>query len=199
MIQEYNGNGATHVYQVDYASPWRVNSSKLLAVGIIAALGFAFLLPMSGHAVAATGASITISPSAAIVGTTLSISGQGYSPNTQLSLEWSTAIASWVVTGNPPRVTGVNATPVENTFASVETDSSGSFSANFTVPSDYGGQHVIQALFANGTAIIGRGLFNLEPSFTISPSKRACRDAYRGNCEGTGLRTLLDELLPILG
>ena len=158
------------VHGTSWKSPVRSNSSNLLAVGIIAALGFVFILPMSGHAIAATGASITISPSAATVGTTLSISGHGYSPSTHLSLEWSTANAIWVVTGNPPRVTGVNATPVENTFASVETDSSGSFSANFTVPSDYGGQHVIQALFANGTAIVGRGIFNLEPSFNISPT-----------------------------
>ena len=144
---------------------------KGLKVAVAASFVLIFLLPAASTA-AATPATptITISPSAAVVGSSVSVTGQGYPPDTQLILYWGTADASWVVTGNPPRVTGVNATPVQNTIGQVQTDVAGSFTLALTVPSDYGGQHIVQALFTNGTAIAARAIFTLEPSFTVSPS-----------------------------
>ncbi|GEM_PF-2013530 len=143
---------------------------KSVGIAIAASLILVFLLPAANTAVAATAPSITVLPPRAVVGSSLSVNGQGYPPNTNLTLEWGTTDASWIVTGNPPRVTGVNATPIETTLGHVETDSAGSFSFDMTVPSDYQGQHVIQALFANGTVVSARGLFIVEPSFSISPS-----------------------------
>jgi hypothetical protein len=143
---------------------------KSLTVAVAVSFILVFLLPVANTAAAATTASITISPPAAVVGRSISISGQGYPPNTHLTLEWGTADASWVVAGNPPRVTGVNATPIQSTLGQMETDAAGSFSLSVAVPIDYGGQHVIQAFFVNGTAITGRGIFTLEPSFSISPT-----------------------------
>jgi hypothetical protein len=143
---------------------------KGLGIAVPASLAFMFLLSMASPAVAANTASITLTPSAAVVGNRISVTGQGYSPNTELTLEWSTVDASWVVSGNPPKVTGLNATPIESRLLSVATNSFGSFSANLTVPSDYGGQHVIQALASNGTALSGRAIFTLEPSFVVSPT-----------------------------
>lgn len=146
---------------------------RTLPIAVASALVFAFLLSMTSvtySSAQATTPTMTVSPSAGVVGSTISIAGQGYPANTQLTLQWATANASWIVTENPPRVTGVNATPVEYTLATVQTDSTGSFGVNVTVPSDYGETHTIQAYYANGTAIAGRGLFDLEPSFSISPA-----------------------------
>jgi len=143
---------------------------KRLAIILAASLVLMFLLQATDSAAAATASSITLSPTAAVVGSSVLVSGQGYPPDAGLTLQWSTVYASWVVTGNPPRVTGVNATPVKTTLGQVQTDASGSFSTHVIVPNDYGGQHVIQALFANGTAIAGRAIFTLEPSFTVSPT-----------------------------
>jgi hypothetical protein len=153
-----------------------------------AALVLLFLLQAlsNGATAASATSSITLSPTAGVVGSTVSISGQGYPPNTNLTLEWGTAAVSWEVTDNPPRVTGVNATPIERTLTSVETDSLGSFAIDVAAPSDYGGEHVIQALLSNGTAIGSRGLFNVEPSFSISPTSGPAGSPIEITARGLG-------------
>ena len=137
--------------------------------GTIATTFCLVLLAVPGSANAASTPSVVVSPAAGIVGTPISVVGQGYPPDTSLTLEWSTVAASWVVSGNPSQVTGVQATPTEKTLGPVQTDSSGSFSAKFAAPADYGGQHVLQAVAPNGTALIGRAIFTLEPSFKFTP------------------------------
>ena len=155
-------------------------------IAMAASLLLIFLLPGANTAFAQSTPSITLTPTAGIVGTTLSISGQGYPPNASLNLMWGTAIARWIVTDNPPRVTGVNATPIENTLATVQTTSSGSFSASVPVPKDYGGNHIIQAYLPNGTAITGRALFDVEPSFSVSPGSGPAGSPIEVTATGLG-------------
>lgn len=143
---------------------------KWLGIVMSTSLILMFLLPAATSAAAATAPVITLSPTAAIVGSSILVNGQGYPPKMGLNIQWGTVDASWVVTGNPPRVTGVNATPVNTILGEVQTGANGSFSTHVTVPNDYGGQHIIQALFTNGTVITGRAIFTLEPSFTVSPA-----------------------------
>jgi hypothetical protein len=160
-----------------------------LAIALGVTLVLIFLLQpfaTGAGASAASTASISVSPTAGIVGSRISVDGVGYPPNTSLTLEWGTAKASWVVTENPPRVTGVNATPIEETLTTAVTNSSGSFAVTVPVPSDYGGQHVIQALLSNGTVIGGRGLFNIEPSFTVSPASGPADTPIRISATGLG-------------
>ena len=159
---------------------------KGFGIVVAASLILVFLVPAANTAVAATASSITLSPPSGIVGSSVLASGQGYPPNAGLTLRWSTVDAHWVVTGNPPRVTGVNATPVQTTLGQVQTDAAGSFAVHVTVPNDYGGQHVIQALFANGTAITGRALFTLEPSFTVSPTSGPAGTPIKVTAKGLG-------------
>jgi hypothetical protein len=158
------------------------------AIALVAVPIVLFLLQaLNSGATAATAApTITVSPTAGVVGSTISVSGQGYPPSTKLTLEWGTAQANWIVTQNPPRVTGVDATPVEKTVVSVNTDSQGSFSTDLTAPSDYGGQHVIQAVLSNGTVIMGRGLFNIEPSFSITPASGPAGTPIKVTAKGLG-------------
>ena len=159
---------------------------KGLCIVAAASLVLMFLLPASNAVAAGPVPSITVSPPAAVTGADVLVSGQGYPPNVGLTLQWSTVNASWVVTGNPPRVTGVRAVPVETSLKQVQTNGSGSFSTHATVPGDYGGQHIIQALFANGTAINGRAIFTLEPSFAVSPVSGPSGTPIKVTAKGLG-------------
>jgi hypothetical protein len=141
--------------------------------GIWLALAGAFVVALLVQPGSSTTASptptISVTPAAAVVGSRISITGSGYPSDTSLTLEWGTVNASWDVSGNPPQVVGVKVVQMEVALASVTTNGTGSFSLGISVPSDYGGQHVIQAEFPNGTAITGRFVFTLEPSFKVSP------------------------------
>jgi hypothetical protein len=143
----------------------RVDGAIVISLALIWLLLFEV-----GSVNAATSSSMTVSPTAGIAGSKISISGEGYTSNTNLTIKWTTANASFTVSGNPPQVTGVNATPIERTLTSAETNSLGSFVANLTVPQDYGGQLTLQAFASNGTALPGRALFTLDASYKFSPS-----------------------------
>ena len=114
--------------------------------------------------------SMTVSPTAGIAGSKISISGQGYPSNTDLVIKWDTVNASYEVSGNPSQVTGLNAPPWERPLVSLETNALGSFSVSLTVPQDYGSYYTLQAFTSNGTALPGKAYFTLDTSFTISPS-----------------------------
>lgn len=148
---------------------------SVLSVAIVAALTSVFFVSLflgSFISVAATNSSstITISPTAGIVGTTIVVNGQGYAPNTSMMLQWSSDNVTWTLAGNPTETTGIDAVPVEWQLTTIQTSASGSFSVDITAPVDYGGTHTIQAYSTNGTALPGVDLFTVVPSFTISNS-----------------------------
>ena len=130
---------------------------------------------------------ITISPTIGIVGSKITISGQGYPPNTNLVLKWGSDNVSWTMGGNPTETTGIRAVPVEWPLANFETDSSGSFSVQVSAPVDNGGKHVIQAYSQNGTALQGLEIFAMEPSFNISSSSGAAGSPITIFAHGLGL------------
>jgi len=156
-------------------------TASLLSVGLLL-----LLTPLTAHAQAAGTPTLVVSPSAGIVGSKMTVTGTGFPPNSSFNLQWSTATAVWNVQNNPPRVIGVNATSVKNTLTAVQTSAAGSFSANLTVPNDYGGSHTIQLFYTNGTAINARGLFDVEPSFTISPTSGPIDTPIQVTAHGLG-------------
>lgn len=159
---------------------------KGLRIAVAAALIVSFVPPILASAAPPPTPTITISPSAAIVGSRVTVTGESYPPSAELTLEWSTVQAAWTVSGNPPRVTGLNATPTERSLTTAKTDALGSFTAEFVVPSDFGGKHVIQAYALNGTALTGRGIFTLEPSFKVSPSSGPAGTPINVTASGLG-------------
>ncbi|MDA4115643.1 MAG: hypothetical protein OK442_03705 [Thaumarchaeota archaeon] len=159
----------------------RVGTAVVTSLAIICLLLFEV-----GSVSAATSSSMTVSPTAGIAGSKISISGDGYPSNTNLTIKWTSADASFVVSGNPPQVTGVNATPIERTLTSAETSSLGSFVANLTVPQDYGGQLTLQAFASNGTALPGRALFTLDASYKFSPSSGPAGTPIQVTATGLG-------------
>ena len=130
------------------------------------------LTPLAAtHAASATAPSLAVSPTAAIVGATITVTGAGFAPGTTLSLQWASVTASWLVQAIPtPQVTGIATTPTQVTLGSAQTNASGSFSAKVVVPTDYGGTHFIQAFASNGTALPPKATFIVEPSFRFSPT-----------------------------
>jgi len=129
------------------------------------------VLLFSGSASAATTSpTIKVSPTAAIVGAKITVTGTGFPPSTNLTLEWASVKASWVVQAIPtPQVTGISTPASQTILGQAQTNATGSFSAQIAVPTDYGGTHFIQAFFSNGTALSAKATFVLEPSFTFSP------------------------------
>src|SRR5271169_1542233 len=147
--------------------------SKPKAMNIVVAATAALLcvLVLAGSANAASASStMTVSPTAAIVGARITVIGTGFPPSTSLTLEWASVNASWVVKAIPtPQVTGISTPAIQTTLGTTETNATGSFSAQIAVPTDYGGTHFIQAFLANGTALPAKATFIVEPSFTFSP------------------------------
>ncbi len=147
-----------------------------VALGAALASGFLLLqllgsaLPYTTAASTTSSSTITISPTAGIVGTTIVVSGKGYAPNTNMILQWSSDNVTWTLAGNPTETTGIDAVPVEWQLTTIQSNASGSFSVDITAPVDYGGAHTIQAYSTNGTALPGTDLFTVVPSFTISNS-----------------------------
>jgi hypothetical protein len=130
-------------------------------------------LSLGGIALAAatpnTTASLHVTPTAGAVGSKFAVTGAGYPANSPLVLKWSTVNASWVVSGNPPQVTGTKLVNTMMVLGSAQTDSSGSFSVQLTAPTDYGNpNHAIQAFSQNGTAFPQKVLFDVEPEFRLS-------------------------------
>lgn len=140
-----------------------------ISVAVTSALLYVPLLAGSASAATAT-PTITVSPKAAPVGATMIITGVGFAPNTSFALQWSSSNATWVVTGNPPQVTGIKVATFQKALGSAQSNASGSFSLQMAVPSDFGGQHFVQAVLSNGTAIPSKGIFTLEPSFHLTPT-----------------------------
>ena len=112
--------------------------------------------------------SLAVSPTSGPVGTKTMVIGQGFSPDANLILYWSSANVSWVLSGNPTQVAGVSTIKTLDKLASVQSDSSGSFSLTVSIPPDNSGSHLIQAYATNGNSSLSSASFTLEPSFSIS-------------------------------
>jgi hypothetical protein len=171
---------------------WKMPQARHRPVEIclVAMSALLCVLLLAGPANAAGPTStVTVSPSAAVVGAKITITGAGFAPNTNLNLQWTTTNASWIVQAVPtPQVTGVNMPTFQRNLGSTQTDSSGAFSVQIVVPSDYGGPHTIQAFSPNGTFLGGlppKSVFTVEPSFHFSPTSGP--DGTPINVVATGL------------
>ena len=174
-------------------------------VAIVVAAFACLLLVLAGSYSSTTSgasspaSSITVSPTSGPVGTKIIVTGQGFSPNTNLIVDWGSANVAWVLSGNPTQVTGVNLTKVQDKLANVQSDSSGSFSVTLSIPSDNGGSHIIQTFATNGNTSLGSASFTLEPSFSISSTSGPAGSPIVVNAHGLGDSAYSTELSCSLG
>ena len=146
---------------------------------------------------AAPSPSVTVFPESGPVGTEITITGQGFTPGSELGLLWSTVDGRWVL---PPPARGPQGpedpehpapggtvdnslifhghdfrgsefSPRAEVLSSVTADTSGAFSTRIKAPFDYGGRHWITAVAWDEDAEPPKGAFTLLPSFTVSPSE----------------------------
>lgn len=153
------------------SSVWPSGRPKPVSVLMAGTAAILCVFLFAGSASAATTSpSISVSPTAAIVGAKITVTGSGFPANTSLNLEWASVKASWVIQAIPtPQVTGISTPAIQVMLGSAQTNATGSFSAQIAVPTDYGGSHFIQAFFTNGTALAAKATFDVEPSFHFSP------------------------------
>ena len=112
---------------------------------------------------------LSITPYDGAQGTPVTISGTGLPASTNVTLAWSTASATWVVSPQPDTVNylGRASTNFFVTLATVTTSASGSFTYSMKVPADFGGMHDIYAVVNNVAQ--AHGGFELLRTLTVTP------------------------------
>jgi len=164
----------------------RSTATGLLELSVSAVLCLLILTSLAGASAATP--TIGVSPTSGVVGSTTTVTGSGFPPDTQVVLGWTSVNASWKVQAVPtPQVTGISSAPLLYKLGSTQSDAAGSFTLQITVPQDYGGSHNIQAYATNGTAISPVAAFTVAPNFQISPSSGPAGSPI--TVVGTGLGT----------
>ncbi|MDI3298084.1 MAG: hypothetical protein QJR08_02825 [Bacillota bacterium] len=134
---------------------------------------------------------LRLSSYAGPVGTPLVVEGSGFAPGETLRLVWETVDGYWQLSGGTEFV-GARYTPVERSVGTVRTDAQGRFQLPWTVPEDFGGQHLIKALPAGetgGAAASGSApsvSFEVQPRFTISATRAAVGETLTIHATGIG-------------
>jgi hypothetical protein len=110
-------------------------------------------------------------PDVAKTGTRVTVTGTGLAPSKDVRLVWATANVRWMLDPKPDSVDylGRKVDKIGVALANAKTDASGSFTATFRVPLDFGGLHDIFAV-VDGVQV-AKGGFLLERTVTISPKR----------------------------
>ncbi len=130
--------------------------------------------PLPGTVAPAASASATmgllsVSPSEAVAGTPITISGTGLGAHASVALTWSTANVTWMVDPEPDTVNymGRSATNFFVVLTTATTDASGAFSVTLKAPEDWGGIHDLYAVINN--VEVAHGGFILDRTLTVTP------------------------------
>ncbi|MEO9180736.1 MAG: IPT/TIG domain-containing protein, partial [Acidimicrobiales bacterium] len=110
---------------------------------------------------------LTVTPTSGVPGTPMTITGSGLTANTNLTLTWSTANATWVADVEPTTANymGDSYAKFNVILTTISTDASGNFSYTTKVPTDWGGTHDIYAV-ANGVAV-GHAGITIDRTMTV--------------------------------
>ncbi|MEE9460067.1 MAG: hypothetical protein V3V84_09970, partial [Candidatus Bathyarchaeia archaeon] len=157
-------------YLLNKDSVLSVRKRSLIFKVILAAFIITLSMGIMGvQANAASNSTIILSIDSGPVRTNIGITGQGFPFESDIDLYWSTREGSWVVDGHD--FLGSTSLTIEYVIASVKSDSSGTFDAQIKVPYDFGGQHYITAFVKGNNTEMGKAMFTLLPSFSISSNE----------------------------
>jgi len=101
-----------------------------------------------------------------IVGTPLPYALAGFLPNTRVDLRWNSVVGATKIDADDNK--GWVMTPTNTTLTSVTTDAQGKALASVPVPSDFGGDHLIEAVVAGD--VKASETWRVVPSFTAELS-----------------------------
>src|ERR1035438_812179 len=154
------GASASSVVPITLVTP--ANLPGVAALPFTGVTSAAFTIPASVS-------SLVVTPDQGVSGTPFTISGSGLTPNTTLSLTWSTNSATWVADVEPNTVNylGTSYSKFNVNLATVTTDASGTFTYSATAPADFGGVHDIYAV--SGGVAVAHGGFELLRILKVSP------------------------------
>jgi hypothetical protein len=157
-------------YLLNKDSVLSVRKRSLIFKVILAAFIITLSMGIMGvQANAASNSTIILSIDSGPVRTNIGITGQGFPFESDIDLYWSTREGSWVVDGHD--FLGSTSLTIEYVIASVKSDNSGTFDAQIKVPYDFGGQHYITAFVKGNNTEMGKAMFTLLPSFSISSNE----------------------------
>lgn len=128
----------------------------------------------------------SISPGHAPAGSTITGTGSGFNPNTDLDLVWQGFTGAWK-TGNG-NYDGRDFQPVLQPLTKAKTDAAGNFQSSFTVPSGFGFEHDV--LVQNGTVIQNKSNFNVDMQVAFSPSSGPGGTPISIDAKGIGWKSL---------
>jgi hypothetical protein len=118
----------------------------------------------------ATMVNLDVTPSLVVIGDAITITGKGLTPNTPVTLTWSTHDATWVADVQPNTVNymGTSYVKYNVVIATITTDALGGFAYKTKVPSDFGGVHDIYAV--NNDVALGHGGVQVARTLKITPA-----------------------------
>lgn len=135
---------------------------------------------------------VRLDPASGPAGTQVIVSGDGFPELEKLELGWTTVDGSWVLDGEmSEEYMGREFTPRTDTLATVSTDDSGSFEAQFAVPEDFGFAHDVVVADAAGT-VLNRALFDIDVEVSISPTEGPPGTPITIEVRGVGWQSLED-------
>lgn len=136
--------------------------------------------------------SISVDPASGPAGTIVRVEGRELPALETLDLRWSTATGSWALQGDlNEEYHGREFTPVTESLGSVDTDESGAFETEFTVPEGFGFAHDVAVTDSAGT-VLNKALFDVEMEVSISPTEGPPGTPITIEVKGMGWQTLED-------
>jgi len=118
------------------------------------------------------------------VGETILIQGRNLPAGEEFELRWKSVQGEWGVL-RAHEIVGPQYRPRVDTIGSVQTDDSGSFDTEFTIPEDYGGDHLIKLVDSSGDQIDDAEI-EVIPHFELLNETAELGDAFTIRGYGIG-------------
>lgn len=109
-----------------------------------------------------------VSPTSGPIGTIVTATGSGFTPNTALDVAWEDTTGSWLVDLVEGTYSGREYVTEPKVIETVTTDSAGAFEMSFEVPADFGWTHNITV--HDGDTVLNRAGFKVDMEMSISPT-----------------------------
>jgi hypothetical protein len=136
----------------------------------------------SGHT--GHGGTLVLSADSGYVGDTITFKGRNFPRNERFEIQWRSVEGNWgVLEGH--EIVGDQYRPRTDTIGTVETDESGSFDEEWTVPEDYGGSHTIEVTDGDGETV-ATAEYDITPWFDLEQTTAALGEAFTLKGYGIG-------------
>jgi hypothetical protein len=127
---------------------------------------------------------LVLSDDAGCVGDTLTLKGRNLPAETSLDVVWHSVQGEWgVLRGN--ELLDPQYSPRTDTILSVTTDEDGSFTADWQVQQDYGGEHVVELHDEDGVTVASAE-YSIEPHFELDRTEAPMGERFHLTGYGLG-------------